>query len=326
MGVVYLARDLELDRKVALKVLAPKLLDDPTARGRFQMEIQSAVAIEHPHVVPVYDAGYDGRHFYIAMRFVDGPDLAKVLQAQGGLHEARAMRLLGQLASALHAVHKAGLVHRDVKPHNVLIWSADEHDEHALLTDFGIAKALADTGSITSGGPIGTPAYMAPEICSWQPATPASDQYSLACVAFEMLSGQRPFDEDGMDVREAHIAADPRPLSDCAPGIQPAICTAIDRALEKDPANRFPDVVAFIRATGTAGQSFARSQKISEAIKQADDTSDAISTLHTEHGLSDGTIAEITDLDRTEVVRRRRRAARRLLVGGSRSPRNRPRA
>src|SRR3954468_23950913 len=122
MGVVYEADDLALRRRVALKVLAPHLVDDRIARERFQREIDHAVAIEHPHVVPVYSAGYEPPHFYIAMRLVPGPDLEKVVRQAGKLSEHRALRILGQVASALHAVHTKGLVHRDVKPHNVLLW------------------------------------------------------------------------------------------------------------------------------------------------------------------------------------------------------------
>ena len=110
-----------------------------------------------------------------------------------------------------------------------------------MLTDFGIAKALDDTSSVTGMGPIGTPAYMAPEVCAWDRATPASDQYSLACVAFEMLSGRRPFDADGIDVREAHMNEPPATLAKCAPGTSRVVCDAIERALEKDPARRFRD-------------------------------------------------------------------------------------
>ena len=122
MGAVYVAEDLALRRLVALKVLLPEFAEDSRARERFQREIGYAVAIEHPHVVPVYTAGYEPPHFYIAMRFVRGSDLARLLSAGMPLQEERALRTLGQIASALHAVHEKGLVHRDVKPHNILMW------------------------------------------------------------------------------------------------------------------------------------------------------------------------------------------------------------
>jgi serine/threonine protein kinase len=315
MGVVYLAEDLALRRKVAVKVLPSRLIDDPTARARFQQEIESAVSIEHPHIVPVYDAGYDGERFYIVMRYVEGPDLSQLIREEGPIAEPRAMRLLGQIASALYAVHQAGLVHRDVKPHNVLVWGASDPDEHAMLTDFGIAKALNDTTATTGIGPVGTPAYMAPEVCAGEAAVPASDQYSLACVAFQMISGRRPFEADSFAVRDAHMNRQPAALADCAPGTSRAVCEAIARALEKSPGRRFPDVRGLVAAAAPASESFDRAQAITRVVRDSADTNNVVSTLHDEYGLSDGTIAEITDLNRTEVVRRRRRAASRVLTG-----------
>src|SRR4051812_41795543 len=218
MGVVYEAEDLPLRRKVALKVLAPEVVEDRTARARFQREIDHAVAIEHPHVVPVYNAGFERPHFFIAMRLIPGDDLAALEKMGGPLPPARALRLVGQIASALHAVHGSGLVHRDVKPHNVLIWGAGEEEEHAVLTDFGIAKALDESRGITGLGAVaGTPAYMAPEVCLGQPATPASDQYSLAITAFELLSGELPITGDAVSFRDAHVEQPPRKLHDVVP-------------------------------------------------------------------------------------------------------------
>jgi serine/threonine protein kinase len=179
MGAVYQAEDLALHRKVALKLRLPEFVDDGRARARFQREIDHAVAIEHPHVVPVYAAGFERPQFYIAMRLVPGPDLHRIVRDGGALEESRTLRIHGQVASALHAVHTKDLVHRDVKPHNVLLWEAGSDEEHAMLTDFGIAKALDDTHSLTGLAAIGTPGYMAPELSLGHLATPACDQYSL---------------------------------------------------------------------------------------------------------------------------------------------------
>jgi len=223
MGVVYEAEDLPLRRTVALKVLAPNLLDDATARARFQREIEHAVAIEHPHVVPVYAAGFERPHFYLAMRLIRGADLARLVSTEGPLVEERALRVLGQVASALHAIHERGMVHRDVKPANVLLWGAGQDDEHAMLTDFGIAKALNDSRNLTGLGAVGTPAYMAPEVCLGRSALPASDQYSLACLAFELLSGRLPLDADGVSFPDAHIEQAPMSLATAAPGVSPAV-------------------------------------------------------------------------------------------------------
>jgi serine/threonine protein kinase len=247
MGVVYLAQDLDLGRKVALKLIAPHWLDDRRARARFQREIDHSVAIEHPSIVPVYAAGFDAGQFYIAMRYVPGTDLAQLQDAEGALSEARSLHFVSQIAAALAAVHARRMVHRDVKPKNIMIWNAGEDDEHALLTDFGIAKALDDSGSLTRWGGIGTPDYMAPEVCLGRLAQPASDQYSLACVVYEMLSQRRPY-PDTLDPREAHVEATPIPLREVAPASSPAVAAAVARALSKSPGDRYATITAFSRA------------------------------------------------------------------------------
>lgn len=315
MGAVYEADDLALHRRVALKVLLPEFAEDSRARARFQREIEHAVAIEHPHVVPVYAAGYERPHFYISMRLVPGPDLAKVLRSGGALEEARALRILGQVASALHAVHKSGLVHRDIKPHNVLLWDAGSDEEHAMLTDFGIAKALDDTHSLTGLSAIGTPSYMAPEICLGHLATPACDQYSLGCMAYELLSGHAPFDGDAGAMRDAHVERQPVPLVDAAPQISRAVADAVDIALAKDPKRRHEDVRAFVRTAKASDEAFRRSQAITRVMAEVNGPEEAVGRLSAEHGLSDVTISQLIELDRTQVVRLRRRQARRALVG-----------
>lgn len=315
MGVVYEAEDLVLRRPVALKVLAPGYVEDTAARARFQREIDHAVAIEHPHVVPVYAAGFERPHFFIAMRLIPGPDLAKLARGSGGLAASRALRLLGQIASALWAVHQAGMVHRDVKPHNVLIWDGGDGDEHAFLTDFGIAKALSESRHLTGLGPVGTPAYMAPEVCLGGSASPASDQYSLACLAFELLCGELPFDSSEIGYPDAHIKLKPRSLNDVNPTVDLAFARAIARALAKDPAQRHADVRAFVRSAEPAEQAFTRSQAITRVLAEARVPRETVGKLATELGLTDATIAQIIQLDRTEVVRLRRKQARAALVG-----------
>jgi serine/threonine-protein kinase len=315
MGAVYEAEDVALNRKVALKVLLPEFADDSRSRARFQREIEFSVKIEHPHVVPVYAAGYEPPHFYIAMRLIRGPDLAKILRSERELPEDRALRILGQVASALHTVHQQGLVHRDVKPHNVLVWSPGTEDEHVMLTDFGIAKALNDTRGLTGFGALGTPAYMAPEVCLEQPATPASDQYSLACMAYELLSGHPPFDGDAVALRQAQVEQQPRPLAQAAPTVSSQVAAAVDRALAKDPRNRYADVRAFVQAGKASDDAFRRSQEISRTLAESKQPEDAIGRLSSEHGLSDATISQLTAIEHTEVVRLRRRQARRALVG-----------
>ena len=314
MGVVYRATDLALQRRVAVKVLAPQLLDNPTARARFQREIQSAVAIEHPHVVPVYTAGYESGAFYLAMRLVDGPDLGDVLATEGVLPEGRAMRIVGQIASALYAVHEQGIVHRDVKPQNVLLWSAGGPDEHPFLTDFGIAKAIDETRGITRFGMLGTPGYMAPELREGGSATSASDQFSLACVAFELLSGRLPFQQDSQgdwdDV--------PIPLSAPSP-VSERVRETIERALAPRPGERYPSIRAFVMEDERAHESFERSRAIAEVVAERSSES-VVNELHTEHGLTDEAIAEIADMKKSQVLLLRRQAARRAIVGEQGGP------
>lgn len=310
MGIVYKAQDLALKRPIALKVLAPHLLDDSAARTRFQGEIKHAVVIEHPHVVPVYNAGYEGGYFYLAMRYVRGPDLARLLDTDGPLSEARAMRIVGQIASALWMVHSEGIVHRDVKPQNVLVWNAGATDEHTFLTDFGIAKAIDETLGLTKLGALGTRGYMAPELLNGRPASAACDQFSLACLAFELLAGELPF---GTQMDDALI--DPLPLALHAPQTSKGVRETIERALAADPRERFPDVLAFVTRDETAHEAFEQSRAINDAVKGKRSDSELVTGLHAEHGLSDAKIAEIADLEKSQVVKLRRKAARRSLVG-----------
>jgi serine/threonine protein kinase len=311
MGVVYRAEDLALTRPVALKLLAPRLLEDATARARFQQEIRNAVAIEHPHVVPIYSAGYEDGYFFLAMRLVHGPDLGRLVREGGPLPERRALRLIGQIASALDAVHDRGIVHRDIKPQNVLVWNADHPDEHVFLTDFGIAKALDETVGLTRGGALGTPGYMAPELLGGQKPTPLCDQYSLACLAYEVLSGHLPFEGEPAD---AELIL-PIPLGVHAPGLSKRVCDTIHRALSVDPQKRFANVRAFVMTDETATQAFEEAREVTETVNRAHTQLQLVSGLYTRNGLSEPRIAEIADLKRAEVVRLRRSIARRSIVG-----------
>ena len=315
MGVVYEADDLALRRKVAIKVLAPRLLEDQRARQRFQQEITHMAAIEHPHVVPVYSAGYEDGMFYLVQRLIDGPDMAAELRTGGPFEEGRALRLLGQVASALWAVHRRDLVHRDVKPANVMIGCSGEIDEHALLTDFGIAKALTDMGSLTGVGPIGTPQYMAPEVCQNLPATPMSDQYSLAVVAYELLAGHTPFADFDGDSFDAHVHVDPPDLRIQARGISDGVATAIHRGLAKAPEHRFSDVRALMAIDPRSRESFDQATAVTRLIAESS-RDQAVVALTRTPALSNATIATFTDSSPATVARLRRRAARAALIGG----------
>lgn len=218
------------------------------------------------------------------------------------------MRLVGQIASALATVHEQGLVHRDIKPQNVLVWHPNVPDEHGFLTDFGIAKTLNETLGITRTGGLGTLGYMAPELKRWGPVTPACDQYSLACLTFELLTGRLPFAEDATE------ADAPEPIQLHA-NVSSSLRDAIERALSPAPKDRFPDVQAFVAASDTAQEAFHESREIQDALASGRSDSQKVSDLFTGLHLTDERIAEIADIERSEVVMMRRHIARRSIVG-----------
>jgi serine/threonine protein kinase len=187
---VYRATDGTLKRTVALKVLKPMLMADQEAFARFVQEAQTAAGLFHPHIATVLDLGEAEGCYFIAMRYINGPSLDKLLAERGPLPWEDALRITGQIAEALQFAHDKDLIHRDVKPQNILV----SEDEGAVLTDFGLVKAMASSGLTTTGSFLGTPNYMAPEIWKDEAITPAVDQYALACVLVEMLSGQVLFD------------------------------------------------------------------------------------------------------------------------------------
>ena len=242
MGVVYRATDLQLERPVALKVLADSGTDEAIARSRFLKEIAVAAEMtQHPHIVSVFDGGIEEGRFYFTMQLIEGPDLGS-LCASGPVEPRRAVPLLRQVCDALRFIHKASYVHRDIKPTNVLIWEAGAEWESAQLADFGIVRALEEDSLLTRFPP-GSPAYMAPESVGWQPSTPLTDQYSLAVMAFEMLSGRRPFADETVPL--AHCDQPVPSLSDAAPGLPSNLCATVERALAKDPQDRFPNIEVF---------------------------------------------------------------------------------
>ncbi|GGY34005.1 serine/threonine-protein kinase [Streptomyces djakartensis] len=260
MAVVYRARDLRLERTVALKLLAPELARNDTFRRRFTHESRAAAAIDHPHIVPVFEAGETDGVLYIAMRFVAGSDLRHLLDREGPLPPATALRVAAQVASALDAAHEHGLVHRDVKPGNILVarGTDSDHPEHVYLTDFGLTKkSLSLTGFTTVGQFVGTLDYVAPEQISGKPVDARCDVYGFACVVYEMLTGHPPFRrDDDMALLWAHQYDDPPPLTEDRPGIDPQADPVFAKALAKSPDDRYPsclDFVAALRAATTGG-------------------------------------------------------------------------
>jgi len=235
MGVVYRATELTLDRVVALKLIAPSLAGDPDFRARFLRESRAAASIEHPNVLPIYYAGEHGDELYIAMRYVDGQDLRTLVRASGSLPADRVANVVAQVGAALDAAHARGLVHRDVKPANVLLAAGD----HAYLTDFGLAKHMESTAAMSRpGGWVGTLGYVAPEQIRGERVDARTDVYALGCVLVHALTGKPPYVRDSEEATLwAHLHA---PAPGIAEGVPDAFAGVVDRALAKDPADRYP--------------------------------------------------------------------------------------
>ncbi|HEV2786714.1 MAG TPA: serine/threonine-protein kinase, partial [Solirubrobacteraceae bacterium] len=237
MGVVYRALQLDLQRPVALKVIAGDRAGDPEFRERFGRESRMAAAIDHPNVVPVYAAGEDRGALYIVMRYVPGSDLHALLKSAGGLPAQRAAAVVAQVASALDAAHAAGLVHRDVKPANVLL---ERGGEHAYLSDFGLMRQLDPQVPLTDSGRwMGTVDFAAPEQLQGGPVDARSDVYSLGCVLYAALTGAPPFARGTVPATLLAHLHDPPPRPSEA-GAPAPFDRVVARALAKDPADRYP--------------------------------------------------------------------------------------
>ena len=257
MGVVYRAEETGLGgRPVALKLLPSALAGDPDFRARFLREMRVAAAIDHPNIVPIYRAGEDRGLLYLAMRYVHASDLRRVLETEGRLDPARTLAILDQVARALDAAHAHGLVHRDVKPANILLAPPviDGDPEHVYLVDFGLARSDSDDRSIGGAGSfLGTPRYAAPEQAAGLPVDGRTDGYALGCVLYECLTGQPPFPGgSGEALLLAHLEATPPRVTTLRLDLPPAIDQVIARAMAKSPADRFPTCRALFTATRQA--------------------------------------------------------------------------
>ncbi len=251
MGEVYRARDERLGRPVALKVLAPALAADDGFRARLLRESRLAASLDHPNVVPIYEAGDADGRLFIAMRFVDGPDLGQVMRAGGALEPPAAVAIAAQVADALDAAHRRGLVHRDVKPSNVLLDREDGRN-HAYLADFGLTRSVHGSGP-SDPSLAGTVGYLAPELIRGDEASAASDQYALGCLLFQALTGTPPF-RNASDVATifSHLE-EPPPAARARRGSLPAaLDPVLGRALAKDPADRFASCGEFVAAARAA--------------------------------------------------------------------------
>ena len=246
MGVVYRAYDLRLKRPVAVKFVTPQLALDEQFRERFARETELVMSLEHPNVVPIHDAGEVGGRLYLAMRLVEGPDLGSLLRAEGALEPARAVAICAQIASALDAAHARGLVHRDVKPSNVLL----DGSEHVYLADFGLTRSVGHpVGESGEKRSIGTPAYLAPEQLEGLSVDGRADVYSLGCVLYECLTGERVFRRDSRLAEAwAHLEEEPPRASRTRRGLREPVDRVISRALAKEPAERYPTCGSLVAA------------------------------------------------------------------------------
>jgi len=241
MSVVYLAEDLRLKRRVALKLLAATLAEDESFRDRFLREPELAASIDHPNIVPIYEAGTTEDLLFIAMRYVEGRDLKERLQ-HGRLDPGDAIGILAQVASALDAAHGRGLVHRDVKPSNVLldIGARPDGSDHVYLADFGLTRRVSEGAASDDGNLMGTIDYVAPEQIAGEEIDGRADVYSLGCVLYECLVGQPPFRGDSeIAVVFAHLETKPRAPSAERPELPAALDGVIARALAKEPEQRY---------------------------------------------------------------------------------------
>ncbi|MGK8523543.1 protein kinase domain-containing protein [Nocardia asteroides] len=249
MGEVYEAYDTVKDREVAVKLLSEELAKDPTYQVRFRRESQAAARLAEPHVIPIHDWGVIDGVLFIDMRLVRGVDLRTLLRSRGPLSPARAVGIIEQVASALDAAHASNLVHRDVKPANILVTDQD----FAYLADFGIAHTEGDSAVTLVGMAVGSYIYMAPERFDVGPVTGRADVYSLACVLHECLTGATPFPSASMNVLiKSHLSDPPPRPSTQASGIPAALDEVVQRGMAKDPADRFPTATALAMAARAA--------------------------------------------------------------------------
>jgi streptogramin lyase len=264
MGVVYKATHVALNRTVALKLISPDLADDPDFRARFKRESELAASLDHPNVVPIYHAGEDAGKLYVTMRFVEGTDLREMITLEQRLDPQVAARIISQVASALDAAHARGLVHRDVKPANVLIAEQNGH-HHAYLTDFGLTKQISSQSGLTKTGMmVGTVDYIAPEQLQGSTIDARADIYALGCVLYEALTGQVPYPRDSEPAKMwAHMGEPPPSPRAIAPDLPGPLEEVIHRAMAKEPDARFPSAGDLGRAAlaGAEGELAERTER-----------------------------------------------------------------
>jgi serine/threonine protein kinase len=261
MAVVFLAQDLVLERQVAIKVLPPDLSHDAKLIPRFQQEAKTAAKLDHPNIIPIYRVESEAGLDYFVMKFVTGNSLEQMLD-QGPLPIDLARRVLREAALALGHAHRRGIVHRDVKPANIML----ESDGRVVLTDFGISKALEGGSALTgTGAIIGTPHYMAPEQAKGGEVSGRADQYSLAVVGHQVLTGKQPFDGSSHSILYKHVFEAPPRVFEARPDAPSDLCAALDRALSKEPEKRFANMEDF--AAAVSGERPGARTVVTPAVK-----------------------------------------------------------
>ena len=247
MAAVYLAREIRLNRRVALKVMSPSLMLAPGMTDRFRQEAITVASLSHPNIVTIYTVDETENLQYFVMKYLSGPSLETVIKKDAPLPITVVQTWLTQIAGALGYAHRRGVVHRDIKPANILL----DDEGNSIVTDFGIAKVAAAPSLTQTGMTVGTPSYMSPEQCGSRPVTGASDQYSLGIVAYEMLAGEPPFSGPSLSVMQSHMEESPRPITSIRPDCPPQLQSIIERMIAKDPEQRWPSMEDLTAALGT---------------------------------------------------------------------------
>ncbi len=274
MAMVYLSTEVQLERKVAIKVLPPELTFGHGVE-RFVREARTAARLDHSNIIPIYRISSGGKLFWYAMKYLEGQSLEDMLREKGRLSLAETIQILTPIADALDYGHLHSVIHRDIKPANIML----DPDQRVVVTDFGIAKALKDSTLTATGSVIGTPFYMSPEQGMGKPVTGASDQYSLAVMAYRMLSGQTPFEGDSaLEILNQHCSAPPPPLQQLAPNLPDYVYKAIEKALSKKPAQRFSNVKAFVSGLKKPSPEITASEEATVLVDSDPSIEDRIST------------------------------------------------
>jgi serine/threonine protein kinase/uncharacterized protein YjdB len=273
MAAVFLAREIRLNRRVAIKVMSPSLMLSPGMIERFHREAVTVAALNHSNIVTIYTVEETDKVLYFVMKYVPGPSLESVISKDGPLPISVVRVWLTQIASALGYAHRRGVVHRDIKPANILL----DDEGNAIVTDFGIAKVAREPSLTQVGATVGTPAYMSPEQCQSKEISAASDQYSLGIVLYEMLTGEPPFNGPSLEVMQAHVQQRARPISVARPDCPRDLQAAILRMITKDASERWPSMEEIVATVG--GSPLSLDDPIRQQLAELAGTRDAITVI-----------------------------------------------